>query len=214
MAIVFPVSKNHPGVSVSSFILDNYSVGKEVIAACRKGKYYTSLKERFAIGRMIRDFHGALGCGGNSKNGCLYREKGLPELWQKGHDPVVCDHAVPVTELVDQYKKHQSSEQIIKLIFSPVARISFVTDRRITAAGYAKNGFINGFPFSRYSTFNNAMIAQGGQPITIVNYKGEEIDLEKWTDVDHWKLVDNTPEFKPVLEEIKEALEKEETSDS
>lgn len=214
MSILLPVSNNHPGINPGSFILDKYSVGRQVIDAYGHGKYFVDLRVNKAIGEMIRDFHLTLGCGGNFKNGCLYREEGLPELWRKGDGPVVCDHAVPVSELVKQYQSLQSPNEILKLIFSPVVRIKLDTDRRITGSGYAKNGFINGFPFSRYNAFNKKMIDQGGQRINIVNHEGKVINLETWTESDHWSLVTNTRELEPVLKEITEALEKEKASGS
>lgn len=198
MAIILPTSNNHPDATHVDFILDNYRVGEQVINAYKGGEYYRDLRVKFAIGKMIREFHGTLGCGGNFKNGCLYREEGVPELWRKGQAPVVCDHVVPISELVSQYQIDQSREQILKLIFSPVARISSDTDSRITASGFSKIGYEKGSPFSRYSAFNKSLSPNDRQ-VKILTHLGDAVDLVKWTEDDHWALVIKTKGLDSIL---------------
>jgi len=179
------------GSTPASHIKENIRLGLEIASIYENAKYYSDLRAKHAIGTTIRDCNGTLGMTGKIKNGCLYREFGLSEFWKKGNgEVVVCDHAVPVTELVRRYR--EEDECIEKLIFSPVVRITKKSDIKLVKAGLGKKGHKTGLPLFRYSEIK----------MRIVTHKGVEIEPEKWTDEDHWDLVESTEELSPVWKEL------------
>ena len=168
-------------------------IGKKYRDAAEGSEFYKELRVNHKIAETIRDCNNFLGMGGNFKNGCLYREKGLDDFWKRGNgEEVVCDHAVPVTELVKQHKDDEVPIQI--LIFSPVVRITKASNNKLTKYGKAKTGHKMGFPLYRYSHIEG---------MRIVTHQGVEIpSLKKWTDGEHWELIHSTEELKNVLHEL------------
>lgn len=168
-------------------IRDAIDIGMECMKVVSQSKFYRSRRINERVSAIIKDCNNFLGMGGNFKNGCLYREKGLQEFWSRGNgEMVVCDHAIPVTELVQRY---HSGEPIERLIFSPVVRIKKESNDILTGKGYAKSGYIEGFPLSRYSRIG----------MSVVNHFGEVVDPSEWTDEDHWKLINRTEELKELI---------------
>ena len=173
-------------------IKDSINIGLQTAELHKQYKYYRDVRVNKAICNLIRECNGALGTSGNFKNGCLYIEANLSTHWTKGQGPnVQLDHAVPVTVLAKMYLDRE--ETIEKLIFSPIARISVESNKKLSKSGLAKKGHKADRPLYRYH------LAE----IKIKNHFGEEIDTEKWTNKDHWDLVLRTEELKPILEALK-----------
>lgn len=184
------MNSREPGATPAALIIDVIEFGKRRLAAAEKSRFYKDRRIHSAIADTIRDCNRALGAAGNFKNGCLYREAGLAEKWQPGSgESVVCDHAVPVTELV---ARHQAGESIARLIFSPVVRISKSANDLLTKRGFAKTGFRDNYPLYRYSHID----------LELVTHEGAAVDPSQWTDVDHCRLVKATDELKPILEKL------------
>ena len=179
-------------------IKDAIDTGLKIEEVYKDAKFYQNARRKEAISKIIRDCNGTLGMTGKIKNGCLYREKGLSEIWQKDIDgDVICDHAVPVTELVRQYR--ENDKDIRRLIFSPVCRIRKVSDERLTKKGYAKKGFKAGLPLFRYSFLEKP-------DLELVTHQGQNVDPKIWTEQDHWDLIESTNELRPVLRELEFTL--------
>lgn len=179
------------GATPALLIKENIEIGKRIVDVYKEAKFYRKLKTQEAIATIIRNCNGTLGASGNFKNGCLYRQKGLQEFWKsKSGEKVVCDHAIPVSELVRMHV--EEGELIERLIFSPVVRISLEANDKLTRSGYAKSGFKTGFPLFRYSHIN----------IEIVTHNGASVDPAIWTDKDHMTLVRSTSELAPILKSL------------
>ncbi|MBL0252876.1 MAG: hypothetical protein IPQ12_09980 [Polaromonas sp.] len=183
------------GATPAKLIKENINLGLDVKKLYEsKDFYYKDLKIAETIGRIIRDCNGTLGASGKIKNGCLYREYGLPEIWTKDSKiEEICDHAIPVTTLVKQHLDgHVALE---KLIFSPVVRLSKIKNDELTRRGYAKKIEEEGisFPLHRYKHVE----------ITLITHLGETVDPATWTDEDHWRLVKSTKELEDILHELK-----------
>lgn len=189
------LNSREENASAEALILDVLEIGALQLEAVKQSRFYRDLRIKRAIADTIRQCNHILGCGGNFKNGCLYREKGLPSAWRKdqGDDArVTCDHAIPVTELVRQHMRENM--ELKQLIFSPVVRIRQTTNATMTSQGLAKNGFRRGFPLSRYK---NERV-----DVEIVTYRGDDVDPNIWTDRDHWALVAKTEELFEVLKNL------------
>lgn len=172
-------------------IKDAIEIGVQYKEIASKSRFYRRLRTNGKVAETIRDCNNTLGMSGNFKNGCLYREQGLSEYWKKGNgEVVVCDHAIPVTELVRLHQ--EDGEPIEKLIFSPVVRITRKSNDDLTFKGYAKSGHKQGFPLFRYSLIG----------MRVVTHLGREIDPAVWTDEDHWQLVLETDELRPILDAL------------
>lgn len=192
MAIQFWVSRQQDATTTNR-ILDEIALGEKYLKAAGESRFYRSRRVDGVIGATIRACNHVLGMSGSFKNGCLYREAGLAEFWSKRNgESVVCDHAVPVSELVRRYHKENVPLQI--LAFSPVVRITQSSNEELTQNGYAKKGHKSGFPLFRYSLVG----------VSIVTHKGDEIDAAKWTDDDHWTLMKDTTELKDVIDGLPE----------
>jgi hypothetical protein len=193
MAIKFHKSQIK-GVTPLLLLQDNIYYGKKIVEVTREHvKYYRELRINEAIAKIIRQCNGTLGAAGSQKNGCLYRENGLPEFWKKNNsENVICDHAVPVTELVRMHVNE--GIPIEELIFYPVVRIKKSTNDTLTKIGYAKGGTKIGFPLFRYSHLEN---------IQLLTHHGDPVDPKTWTTQDHWRLVKSTPELKDILATFK-----------
>lgn len=194
MSIKLPTSRI-PNAQPSDLILQYITIGKKIIELWSQAKFNKDRKVNDTVANIIRDCNGVLGCGGNFKNGCLYRESVLDEIWTpKGDKQVICDHAIPVSELVQLYL--QKNTPLEELIFYPVVRISKEANEKLTKAGLAKKGNEPDFPLSRYSKID----------IKIKTHFGEEIDPKKWTIVQHMDLVRNTPELKTIIDTLRGGL--------
>ena len=187
MAIELVKPSKKAGGSVAEVICELIELGKEHLKVTESGRYYRELRINFMIGKIIRDCNNMLGMSGNFKNGCLYREQGLASKWDKASEEVVCDHAIPISELVHAYRFETVPFE--KLIFSPVVRIRKSTNDILTRQGYAKKGHKAGLPLYRYSHID----------VKIVTHLGQEVDPSNWSDRNHWDLVWNTPELHSVL---------------
>ncbi len=184
------MNSREPGATPAALIIDVIEFGERRLAAAEKSQFYKDRRIHSAIADTIRDCNRVLGAAGNFKNGCLYREAGLAEKWQPGSgESVVCDHAVPVTELV---ARHQAGESIARLIFSPVVRISKSANDLLTKRGLAKTGFRDGCPLYRYSHVG----------LELVTHEGAPVDPAVWADEDHWQLVRSAEELAPVLKRL------------
>lgn len=192
MSIKLPTSRLS-NAQPSDLILQNISIGKRIIELWSQAKFNKDRRVNDTVANIIRDCNGILGCGGNFKNGCLYREEGLEEIWKpkKDQPPVICDHAIPVSELVRMYV--QDNIEIENLIFYPVVRISQDANKLLTEKGYAKRGFDPDLPLLRYSKIN----------LKIKTHFGEEIDPKTWSIEQHMDLVRNTPELKTIIETLR-----------
>lgn len=192
MSIKLPTSRianAQPG----DLILQNISIGKRIIELWSQAKFNKDRRVNDTVANIIRDCNGILGCAGNFKNGCLYREKDLPNIWipKKDQPPVICDHAIPVSELVRMYTKDNAD--IEDLIFYPVVRISQKSNNLLTEKGFAKRGFDPSLPLLRYSKID----------LKIETHFGEEIDPRTWTLEQHMNLVRSTPELKTIIETLR-----------
>lgn len=194
MAISIPRIYEKNGATPAELIQESIREGKEIGKIYSVRKFNPERGKRDAIASAIRACNMYMGAGGNFKDGCLYREKGLPESWRSHNGDgsgvlrVVCDHAVPVRELV---RRHLDENQSIEsLIFSPVVRISEDTNSRLTKGGYAKKGHKTGFPLHRYSHLEG---------IQLVTHFGDEVNPATWSDGEHWRLVFSTEELKTIL---------------
>jgi hypothetical protein len=174
--------------SPAALIEEDIRLGLEIVDIYKKAKYYKDLKVKRAIANIIRNCNGALHCGGSFKNGCLYREKNLNEFWKSGNgENVVCDHAIPVTQLVELYL--ESKMDLKELIFSPVVRITKAADQNLTKK-HAKTGTRENLPLFRYSHIN----------LEIVTHTNKSVDPMTWTYQDHWNLINqSTPELAETL---------------
>lgn len=169
------------------FIAENLRTGKLRLQIAETAKYYRHLEIKGEVARIIRSCNQALGMSGNFKNGCLYREAGLSPLWRKGcGEDVVCDHAIPVTILVESFL---SGTPLSELILAPVVRISKASDQTLTRMGLAKTGHKDGLPLYRYHEGK----------IEIITHEGHQIDPASWTNADHCALIGRTEELKPVI---------------
>ncbi|WP_291812142.1 hypothetical protein [Limnobacter sp.] len=193
MSIKLPTSRI-PNAQPSDLILQYITIGKKIIELWSQAKFNKDRKVNDTVATIIRDCNGILGCGGNFKNGCLYREKDLPNPWipKKGQPAVICDHAIPVSELVRMYTKENTD--IEDLIFYPVVRISQKSNALLTEKGFAKQGFDRNLPMLRYSEID----------LKIETHFGEEIDPKTWTIEQHLDLVENTPELKKIIDSLRE----------
>lgn len=190
MAIRLLKSKQE-GATPALLIRDEINIGMQYKEVALKSRFYRRLRTNEKVAQTIRACNNTLGMNGSFKNGCLYREKGLSEYWKKGNgEMVVCDHAVPVSELVRLHQ--EEGEPLERLILSPVVRITISSNSDLTVKGYAKKGHKRGFPLYRYSLIG----------MRVVTHLGTEVDPATWTDDDHWGLVASTEELKPVLEAL------------
>lgn len=191
MSIKLPTSRL-PNAQPSDLILQYITIGKKIIELWSQAKFNKDRKVNDTVATIIRDCNGILGCGGNFKNGCLYREGKLEEKWvPKIKKDVVCDHAIPVSELVRMY--NEDKIQIEELIFYPVVRISLEANDDLTKKGFAKRGFDPNLPLLRYSKID----------LKIKTHFGEEIDPKTWTIEQHMDLVRNTPELKKIIDSLR-----------
>ncbi|MEW6206027.1 MAG: hypothetical protein AB1516_11960 [Pseudomonadota bacterium] len=195
MSIKLPTSRI-PNAQPSDLILQYISIGKKIIELWSQAEFNKDRKVNDTVASIVRDCNGILGCGGNFKNGCLYREKDLPNPWipKKGQPAVICDHAIPVSELVKLYLQNNIPPE--ELIFYPVVRISKEANDKLTKAGLAKKGNQPDFPLSRYSKID----------LKIVTHFGEEIDPKTWTLEQHMNLVRSTPELKKIIDTLQSGL--------
>lgn len=195
MSIKLPTSRI-PNAQPSDLILQYITIGKKIIELWSQAKFNKDRKVNDTVANIIRDCNGILGCGGNFKNGCLYREGKLEEMWKpkKNQPPVICDHAIPVSELVRMYTKE--SADIEDLIFYPVVRISQKSNNLLTEKGFAKRGFDPNLPLLRYSKID----------LKIKTHFGEEIDPKTWTLEQHMNLVRSTPELKTIIDTLRGGL--------
>ena len=176
--------------SPGSLVKDAIDIGMKYKDVAAQSKFYRRLRVNGKIADTIRDCNNFLSMSGNFKNGCLYREEGLSEIWKKGNgEEVVCEHAVPVTELVRRY---HDGEKIERLIFSPVVRITKKSNDELTRRRFAKRGWKLGFPLFRYSEIK----------MSVITHFGKVVDPSTWTDEDHWNLVLSTEELWEVLNEL------------
>lgn len=192
MGIKLPTSRI-ANAQPSDLILQYISIGKKIIELWSQAEFNKGRKVNDTVATIIRDCNGLLGCAGNFKNGCLYREKKLEEKWtpKKGQPPVICDHAIPVSELVKLYS--QKNIPLQELIFYPVVRISKEANDKLTMAGLAKKGNKPDLPLSRYSKID----------LKILTHFGEEIDPKTWTFEQHMNLVRSTPELKTIIDALR-----------
>ena len=192
MSIKLPKSRI-ANAQPSDLILQYITIGKKIIELWSQAKFNKDRKVNDTVATIIRDCNGILGCGGNFKNGCLYREESVKEIWKpKSGEDVICDHAIPVSELVKLYLQKNIPPE--ELIFYPVVRISKEANEKLTKAGLAKKGNEPDFPLSRYSKTD----------MKIVTHFGEEIDPKMWTIEQHMDLVRNTPELKKIIDSLRE----------
>jgi hypothetical protein len=161
---------------------------------------YPSLAKRQrgdGVEKTIRDINQLLGMGGSFKNGCLYREEKLPELFKRGEQEQICDHAIPVAHLRDRYLANPNIN-IVKLALYPVVRISKEANDKLNRAGRTKSGDKEGYPLSRYEGLDISLVT---------HYGGAPLDPATWTDADHWALMkktaDQTPDLKEIIEHFK-----------
>lgn len=151
-------------------------------------------RQRDEAAKVIRAINEVLGAGGNFKNGCLYREKSLPERFRRSEGTQVCDHAVPVSRLTNMYLGNRRLN-LVRLALYPVVRLTDESNRRLTAGGLANSGEEDGYPLYRYARLE-------GTKIEIVTHHGDPADPATWTDENHWKLVKATADKNPELAEI------------
>jgi hypothetical protein len=178
------------GASHTALIKNTIQLGLKHIEVAKKSEFYRELMIDSEVADIIRKCNGTLGLGGNFKNGCLYRQEGLAEKWDKKIDgKVICDHAIPVTALVSQYREKKAPFE--HLIFSPVVRITERSNEELTNRGLAKawKDEWYQYPLSRYAEVG----------ISIVTHKGEKIDTKSWTSANHWELIFDTEELSDVL---------------
>lgn len=181
-------NSRQPDATTAKLIVELIWLGRQYVDIASQSRFYRERRIQEKVAEAIRSCNHFLAMSGSFKNGCLYREAGLAPFWKSGNgEAVVCDHAVPVGELVRQHL--EDGVPLEHLILSPVVRLSKDSDRHLTQAGFARQGYESGLPMSRYSKAG----------IRIVTHDGEEIDAACWTDADHWRLVCNTPELRPVL---------------
>lgn len=190
--------KNNPEATTYDVVKETIERGLEHVDVAKKYKFWGPLRVTQTVGKIIRDCNQALGIGGSSKDGCLYREGSLKPEWDSKTEKVILDHAIPVTELVKQYHKGIPLEL---LIFSPVVRIDNETNEKLTAGGFSKSGHHPDSPLS-FPLFRYSKVVG----MSIVTHNGIEIDPVTWTDQDHWELVLATKELEAFHANIKENL--------
>jgi len=82
MSIKLPTSRI-PNAQPSDLILQYISIGKKIIELWSQAEFNKDRKVNDTVATIIRDCNGILGCAGNFKNGCLYRESVLDEIWKQ-----------------------------------------------------------------------------------------------------------------------------------
>lgn len=197
MTIVIPGVRNARDARTSDVITEQIALCKANLSSIDRIAFYRKDREkRDEVNRRLRSCHDFLGMAGARKNGCLYREAGL--------DPdasTVCEHAIPVTDLVSLYEDGMPFEV---LVFYPVARISKASDRRLQEQGLVKSGHERNLPFLRYYKAG----------IAIETHEGRAIDCDTWTIENHWDLVGATRELSAIRQEVLEKLRNQCRSDS
>lgn len=185
MAIHIPGIRSKHGATTADVVAEQIALCKANLLTIEKVAIFRKPREiRDEINRRLRGCHDFMGMAGSRKFGCLYREADLdPEV------PVVCEHAIPVTEMVSLY---QAGTPFEELVFFPVARIAKTSDQKLDGQGLTKSGSDLDRPFMRYHTAG----------IEIETHFGMKISCKDWSIEDHWSLVDNTPEISHIRQEL------------
>lgn len=192
------------GISHAKLMIDEINYGVACFEAAQKREFGKDRSMRDALNLTIRNAGGAIGNWGNFKNGCLYREEGLQEFWnRRNNEDVVCDHVAPVSTIVDQLiefwrnnqeKKINFKKAICRAVFMPVARIRKKSNDSLTQAGFANSGYNHEFPFSRYNNIE----------INIITHNGDKINLQEWKINDHWHLLRETREMNTLISDLED----------
>ena len=191
MAITIPRVRNKHGASVADVIIEQIALCKANLESIERIAKYRKPREKMdEIRRRLRASHDFLGMAGSRKDGCLYREIDLPL-----DEPVVCEHAIPVTGLASLYEVGTPFEE---LAFYPVARISKKSDNKFRSRGLVKSGYDLVLPFKRYDTVD----------IRIETHEGIAIDCRTWTMQNHWSLVEKTKELASIRDEVLSKLQR------
>ena len=176
------IRRLNSGLAISDIILDRIELLDKLIPIYNTARYGSDRYIKDLIQKTIRDTSGDLGMSGNFKNGCLYYERGLSETYDRSLDGrVILDHVIPVSVLVERYLRNPVIEN---LVFSPVARVSFSSNAKLTSKSFD----ISKSLFQRYFDAG----------VEIVNARGDVI-TDDWSEEDHWSLVKEIPVFNPVL---------------
>ncbi|HHY0326223.1 TPA: hypothetical protein ACVU01_003509 [Vibrio cholerae] len=188
MDVIIPSVSNKHGAQVEDILLEQILLCKANISTIERVAVFRKDREiNNEINRRIRECNIFLATQGDRKGGCLYREVGIDAGNQ------VCEHAIPVSELVNLYKMGRPIED---LIFYPVARISKESDKKLRSLGLAKKGHDLKFVLSRYFRAE----------IAIETFEGKRVDCEKWTMEDHWFLVESSKKVSSIRNSLKVKL--------
>ncbi len=186
----FPKVNNKHGATTADILAETIALCEANIETINRVAHFRRAREvRDEINRRLRGCHNWLGMAAGSRRfGCLYREVDLDE-----NEPMVVEHAIPVTALVDMY---ESGTPFIDLVFLPVALISKVSDGRLNDRKLTKTGHDAVHLLRRYATAD----------ISLETHYGERIDASSWTRGDHNELIARTPELSMVREEVVQLL--------
>lgn len=182
MSITIPNINNT--FDVSDIILEQKILCEHNIATIKQvAKVRTDREINDEINRRIRIANDFLGMGGSRKTGCLYFEPTTD-------NNSVCEHVIPVAELVKLFLEGKHSFETI--VFYPIACISKAKDNELRQHGLSKKGFDFEYPFKRYKKAE----------IKIYTHFNEEIDPDTWSMQKHWDLLFRTEELKEIIEKI------------
>ena len=191
MAVRIPSVRNKHGATTAHIIAEQIALCESNIRNVQEIAIYRKEREiRDEINRRLRVCHDFLGMAGSRKYGCLYKEVKIDE-----DQPLICEHAIPVSGLVSLY---ESGVPFEKLVFYPVVRILKTSDKKFEEMGLVKSGFDEEFIFLRY--------AKAGIPIE--THFGREIDTNSWTIENHWEFIKQTPEIMKIKKHVRELLNK------
>lgn len=183
--IKIPGVRSAVGATTADVIVEQIRLCKNALGAIERIAVYRKQRElRDEVGRRLRGCHDFLGMAGSRKRGCLYLEVGLDKSM-----PTVCEHAIPVSELVSLY---QAGVPFECLVFYPVALISKESDMKFGPLGLVRSGPSLEMPFMRYY--------EAG--VFLETHDGIAVSCESWTMEDHWDLVRSTPELYSVRKDV------------
>jgi len=190
MAIKIPGVRNKYGATTAHVIAEQIALCESNISNIQTIAIYRKEREiRDEINRRLRVCHDFLGMARSRKYGCLYKEVKIDE-----EQPLVCEHAIPVSGLVSLYESGIAFEE---LVYYPVARILKTSDKKFEKMGLVKTGYHTNFIFLRY--------AKAG--IRIETHFGHEIDTSLWTIQNHRELIEQTPELIQIKQNVRELLD-------
>ena len=185
-----PGVKGKEGATTADLVKENNALCQANIETIERVCRFNGPREvRDEINRRLRAAHNLLGmAAGQRRYGCLYYEENIDTK-----SPMVVEHAVPVTGLVNLFQQGRS---FLELVFLPVALISRSADQRLSESNRTKSG--------HDETLELVLRRYAGLGISLVTYDGVSVDPETWTMRDHMELIYRTRELSEIYHSIKQ----------